>query len=77
MGHGHGARDMVVGTWHCHIPTLVFCEFLEQYPDVQTAQARTETQLTQFFRGGARKQFELQVFLEQEDQYLQVHDIQL
>jgi transposase len=36
--------------WFEDKDTLVFCEFLAQYPDVQAAQAATTTQLTQFFR---------------------------
>lgn len=36
--------------WFEDKDTLVFCELLEQYPDVQAAQAATASQLTQFFR---------------------------
>jgi len=43
--------------WFEDKDTLVFCDFLQQFPDVQSAQAATPQQLTDFFRsrGGIRR----------------------
>jgi Transposase len=43
--------------WFEDKDTLVFCDFLQQFPEVQSAQAATPQQLTDFFRsrGGIRQ----------------------